>query len=202
MIHELKDRLKGYKPYINGSDEMKRASVLIPIVKKNGEHHILFELRSKDLNHQPGEISFPGGKIDPGETPIDAAVRETCEELGTVKSNIEIISEMDLLITSFNYIIHPFLGVLNDIDNFDINEAEVDHTFLVPVKYLLENPPKKYTNTFKMIPTEDFTFDELPDGDFKLQMSKTSILFYEYNDYVIWGMTAKILENFLNFLKE
>lgn len=201
MIDDLKSMFKGYKPYINGADEMKRASVLIPIVKKDDEHYILFELRSGNLNHQPGEISFPGGKIEPDETPYDAAIRETCEELGTTKNNIEIISEMDLLITSFNYIIHPFLGYLKDIDNFNINKDEVDHTFLVPVKFLLENPPKEYTNEVEIIPSDNMPYIDLPNQkDYKFQKGKSSILFYKYNKYIIWGMTAKILQNFLKFL--
>nr|WP_312983773.1 CoA pyrophosphatase [Clostridioides sp.] len=201
MIDDLKSMFKDYKPYINGADEMKRASVLIPIVKKDDEHYILFELRSGNLNHQPGEISFPGGKIEPDETPYDAAIRETCEELGTTKNNIEIISEMDLLITSFNYIIHPFLGYLKDVDNFNINKDEVDHTFLVPVKFLLENPPKEYTNEVEIIPSDNMPYIDLPNQkDYKFQKGKSSILFYKYNNYIIWGMTAKILQNFLKFL--
>ncbi len=200
MIDDLKSMFKDYKPYINGADEMKRASVLIPIVKKDDEHYILFELRSGNL-HQPGEISFPGGKIEPDETPYDAAIRETCEELGTTKNNIEIISEMDLLITSFNYIIHPFLGYLKDVDNFNINKDEVDHTFLVPVKFLLENPPKEYTNEVEIIPSDNMPYIDLPNQkDYKFQKGKSSVLFYKYNNYIIWGMTAKILQNFLKFL--
>lgn len=201
MIDDLKSMFKDYKPYINGADEMKRASVLIPIVKKDDEHYILFELRSGNLNHQPGEVSFPGGKIEPDETPYDAAIRETCEELGTIKNNIEIISEMDLLITSFNYIIHPFLGYLKDAYNFNINKDEVDHTFLVPVKFLLENPPKEYTNEVEIIPSDNMPYTDLPNQkDYKFQKGKSSVLFYKYNNYIIWGMTAKILQNFLKFL--
>ncbi|MEF1862735.1 CoA pyrophosphatase, partial [Neisseria gonorrhoeae] len=78
---------------------MKRASVLIPIIEINNTHYILFEVRSKNLKHQPSEISFPGGKIESGETPYEAVIRETCEELGTFSDNIEVISSLDLLIT-------------------------------------------------------------------------------------------------------
>ncbi|WP_317852354.1 hypothetical protein [Paraclostridium sp. AKS81] len=64
MNSNLKELLKDYKPYINGHQNMKKASVLIPIVRKNNEDFILFEVRSKTLRSQPNEISFPGGMIE------------------------------------------------------------------------------------------------------------------------------------------
>ena len=141
MIENLKHKFENYKPYINGYKNMKRASVLIPIVKKDDTHYILFQVRSKNLKNQPNEISFPGGKIENNESPLDAVIRETCEELGTNVKNVNIISELDLLITPGNMIIHPFVGYINNIDSLNINKDEVDHIFLVPVSYLLKHKP-------------------------------------------------------------
>lgn len=203
MIEQLKNSFKNYKPYINGHQSMKIASVFIPIVKKDDEHFILFELRSKNLKSQPSEISFPGGKIDNGETPIQAAIRETCEELGTVENNIDIISELDLFISPANILIHPFVGTIIDIDNLNINKYEVDHVFLVPISYLLSNKPLCYKNEVKVIPSDNFPYELIPHKEnYKFQGSYYDSLFYIYKDYVIWGITAKILENFLGFLLE
>ena len=202
MIEDLKDKLENYKPYINGYKNMKRASVLIPIVKKDNSHYILFELRSKNLKTQPNEISFPGGKIENNESPLDAVIRETCEELGTYKENINIISPLDLLITPGNMIIHPFVGYINDIDNLNINKDEVDHIFLVPVSYLLKHAPSLYNNEVQVIPNKNFPYDIIPNKkDYKCATSNYRVLFYKYKDYVIWGITAKILENFLEFIE-
>ena len=202
MIEDLKNKFENYKPYINGYKNMKRASVLIPIVKKDNTHYILFEVRSKNLKTQPSEISFPGGKIEINESPLDAVIRETCEEIGTTKENIDIISPLDLLITPGNMIIHPFVGYLNDYDNLNINKYEVDHIFLVPIPYLLEYNPSLYNNEVKIIPNDDFPYDIIPNkNNYKFATSNYKVLFYEYKDYVIWGITAKILENFLEFLK-
>ena len=202
MIEDLKNKFENYKPYINGYKNMKRASVLIPIVKKDNTHYILFEVRSKNLKTQPNEISFPGGKIENNESPLDAVIRETCEEIGTTKENIDIISPLDLLITPGNMIIHPFVGYLNDYDNLNINKDEVDHIFLVPIPYLLEHNPSLYNNEVKIIPNDDFPYDIIPSkNNYKFATSNYRVLFYEYKDYVIWGITAKILENFLEFLK-
>lgn len=202
MVDNIKNKFKDYKPYINGAQKMNKASVLIPLVKQSGVHHILFEVRSKNLNTQPNEIAFPGGKIDPGETPLNAAIRETCEELGTDKSNVEIISPLDLLVTPMDLIIHPYLGIIHDLKQLSINEDEVDHIFLVPIKHLLENKATIYDNQIKIIPNNDFPYDIIPNkSNYKFGSGNYPVFFYSYKDYIIWGITAKILENFLNFLK-
>ena len=203
MINDIKIKFKNYKPYINGSKDMKKASVLIPIIKKDNSYFILFQVRSSTLKTQPNEICFPGGKIDYNEKPIYTCVRETCEELGVNIDNIEIISELDLLITPSNMIIHPFLGILKSIDNLNINKDEVDHVFLVPITYLLKNKPITYTNEVSIIPNNDFPYEIIPNQtNYKFAKGNYDVLFYKYNDYIIWGITAKILENFLNILTE
>lgn len=203
MLKSIRNKFENYKPYINGFENMKRASILIPIIKIEDSYYILFEVRSKNLRTQPSEISFPGGKIENGETPMDAAIRETCEELGTSEDNIEIISQLDLLITHMNLIIHPYLGILNNINHLDINKDEVDHTFLVPITHLIENKPKYYKNKLEVIPDDKFPYDIIPNKEnYKFQESSYPVLFYEYKDYVIWGLTARILENFLKVLTE
>lgn len=201
MINDLRNKFKDYKPYINGSKNMKKASVLIPIIKKDDSYFILFQVRSSTLKTQPNEICFPGGKIEHNERPINTCIRETCEELGATSNNIEIISELDLLITPSNMIIHPFLGILKSIDNLDINKNEVDHIFLVPITYLLENKPISYTNEVSIIPNNDFPYEIIPNKtNYKFTKGNYDVLFYKYNDYIIWGITAKILENFLDIL--
>ena len=172
MLKSIRNKFKNYKPYINGFENMKRASILIPIVKIDSSYYILFEVRSKNLRTQPSEISFPGGKIENGENPLDAAIRETCEELGTNENNIEVISQLDLLITHMNLIVHPYVGILNNIDDLDINKDEVDHTFLVPINYLLETKPTCYSNKLEVIPDENFPYDIIPNKEnYKFQKS-------------------------------
>lgn len=203
MINDIRIKFKNYKPYINGSKDMKKSSVLIPIIKKDDSYFILFQVRSSTLKTQPNEICFPGGKIEYNKKPIYTCVRETCEELGVTNDNIEIISELDLFITPSNMIIHPFLGIIKNIDNLNINKDEVDHVFLVPITYLLKNKPITYTNEVSIIPSNDFPYEIIPNQtNYKFAKGNYDVLFYKYNDYIIWGITAKILENFLNILTE
>lgn len=201
MIDSIKNKLKDYNPYIIGHQNMKISSVLIPIVKKDGIYQILFQVRSKNLKFQPNEISFPGGKIEQNETPYDAVIRETIEELGINKTDLEIISEVDLLVTHSNMIIHPFVGYINDLNNLNINKYEVDHIFFVPISYLLEFTPNEYKNEVRIVPNKDFPYDIIPNkNDYKFINGYDSTIFYEYKNYVIWGITAKILNNFLMFI--
>ena len=86
---DIKDKFKNYKPYINGYKNMKKAAVLIPLVKKDNSYSILFELRSKTMKRQPGEISFPGGIIENNESPKEACLRETLEEIGIKEEDIK-----------------------------------------------------------------------------------------------------------------
>ena len=197
------DRLTNHKPYINGANSMRRSAVFIPLVRKDGGIHILFEVRASSLKHRPSEISFPGGGIEEGETPMEAAIRETKEEIGSYPEDIKIISELDLLVTPVKYIIHPFAGYLDNIDHISLNKDEVDHVFMVPLSYLLENHPKKYFNTVQVVPDQDLPFDLIPGNkNYKFENGKSQILFYKYKDYVIWGITAKILYNFLEFFED
>lgn len=191
-MKDIIDKFNNYKPYINGYQNMKRASVLIPLVKENGKYSILFELRSKKMRHQPGEISFPGGRIEEGETPKEACIRETCEEIGTTEDNV----------SHTNLIIHPYLGEIKDISNLEINKDEVDHIFFVPINYLLEYDANLYSNDVKIIPNENFPYNKVPHKEkYEFAVGEYPVWFYEYKDYVIWGITARILENFLNFIK-
>ncbi|TQQ84798.1 CoA pyrophosphatase [Peptacetobacter hominis] len=196
------NKLKDYSPYINGYEYMKRASVLIPIVRKEGESHILFEVRSAKLKHRPCEISFPGGGIEENETAVNAAIRETCEEIGVSGNDIEIIGSLDLLVTPVNYIIHPFAGYLNNASSLRLNSDEVDHVFTVPLKVLLEMKPEEYKNTVNVEPDNNLPFDIIPGKrNYRFEKGTSPVFFYRYNGYVIWGITAKILYNFLEFFR-
>src|SRR5690554_1038268 len=119
------------------------SSVLIPIIEINNKPHLLFEVRSHLLKSQPGEICFPGGKVDTNETLRQSAVRETIEELNIKAENIEIIGNLDPIVTTFNMIVHPFCAILHNIKLEDINYSvdEVDSIFTVPLEKLILQKP-------------------------------------------------------------
>jgi peroxisomal coenzyme A diphosphatase NUDT7 len=202
-IDSIKDSLSSDGACIIGEDtEYKRYSVLIPLVIKNNEAHIVFEVRASHLRNQPGEISFPGGKIEKNENPLDAAVRETCEELGTEKANIEVMGQTAMLITHHNKIIYPFVGFVKKCEEIKPSEDEVDHEFYVPVKYFIENDPVIKRIRLLAQPDEDLPFmEEGSSVNYKMAHGKADIYFYKYDDYIIWGLTAKILYHFIKLIK-
>ena len=206
-IENIKDVFRDYKMGINGEEDMKRCSVLIPVVNIDGEDNIIFEIRNNKLNSNPGEICFPGGAIEDGETPKEAALRECSEEIGLGEENLEIISQLDFYVSPNNILIYPFLGVQKnqkeDIKKFiSINKEEVCDILLVPFKYLLNDEPEITYSKIINIPKEDFPFHNIIGGkDYKFRDGRYKVMFYKYNNFVIWGMTARILENFLNVYK-
>lgn len=100
----------------NRIEKEKVSAVLIPLIKKDDGYHILFEVRSNKLSHQPGEICFPGGKKELGETSMQTAVRETCEELLVSKSDIKFYGPLDYFLSPAGMRIDTYLGELINYD--------------------------------------------------------------------------------------
>lgn len=200
MIEKIKGDFKNFKPYINGWQDMKRASVAILLVEIDRKLNILFEVRSKYIS-QPKDIAFAGGRIDKGETPKEAVVREVKEELGLNDHDFEIISPLNILVTHYGTLIHPFLGYIKNFDNIKINESEVDHIFLVPLDYLLNTKPRVEINKTIIERSKTFPFDLINGGEnYKFKSGELKSIFYTYEDYVIWGMTGSMLYDFLENL--
>jgi 8-oxo-dGTP pyrophosphatase MutT (NUDIX family) len=180
--------------------ESKEFSVLIPIVHDQGQPCILFQVRSGDLLKQPNEICFPGGKIEFTESPCAAAIRETCEELLVKEENIETLGEMDTLITPFNTIIYPFTALLHDYQG-TFSSDEVQEVFLVPLNFLLDYKPLCSYLDVQMKPKDDFPFEKIQYGrDYPWAQGKYPVYIYEYQDKIIWGITARILKNFIELI--
>lgn len=179
---------------------MKRSAVIIPLVEINGEINLLFEVRSKRLKSQPGDICFPGGQIENGETPKEAALREVEEELGL--KDIDVINELDTVILNNAIIIHPFLAIVKKSEELNLNKCEVDHVFYVPLSEVMNDNPLEVSNKLILQRGEDFPYDLIEAGkNYKFKEGKSRTVFYKYKEYVIWGITGEMLKNFLDRIK-
>ena len=169
-------------------------AILAPLVETDHGDAFLLEVRSQ-LVKQPGEVCFPGGKAESGESAAEAAVRETCEELGIGPETIEILSELPPLIMGDGRKVCPVSARLHidGIDGLRVSEDEVAEVFLLPVSWLKENPPAHYD----LASTED---EELPAkllgylahyGGYR-KTGRTD--YYEYEGHGIWGLTARIIK--------
>lgn len=203
-LHTIYKKIHDRDVSIIGIEEYSKYAVLLPLILKNNEPHVLFEVRSYELRRQPGEICFPGGKIDKTDKDeAHTAVRETMEELGIPESNITNVLPLDYLVNPFGTIIYPFVGTIVDPSLIRPNSAEVAETFLVPLSFFQNVDPKIHQIYFKMEPEEGFPYEHIIGGeDYNWQARKIDEHFYYYEDKVIWGLTAKILNHFLKMIKE
>lgn len=183
----------------------KTYSVLVPLVYINNEAHLLFEIRSSNLKRQPNEICFPGGKAELNELPKACAVRETSEELNIASEKIKVISELDYIITYSNFILYAFLGQLDyaDVKTMKYNRDEVKDVFLVPFSFFMETKPLNYE--LEIIPKvqDDFPYELIQNGEaYDWRKGKVPIYIYQYENKVIWGLTARIINNLIEIIKD
>ena len=98
-------------------------------------------------------------------------------------------------------IIHPFLGIVNSNVNVKLSPNEVDHYFYVPIEYFIKNKPERYYSDILVKRKSDFPFERINGGEnYKFKTGIYETLFYKYQNYNIWGITAAILNNFLEII--
>lgn len=198
----MKEEFKNRNPGIIEEGEFKKYAVLTPILKTDQGVSLLFEKRSNKLNHQPGEICFPGGKLELGESLQECAVRETMEELCINSEQIKILGPGDFLVSPFNLIIYPYIGILEDYRN-TFSTDEVAEIITIPLKFFRDRQPEKYKNKLINMPTEGFPYEHIPGGEnYPWANGTYDILFYHYNEYIIWGMTARIVHSVTKLIYE
>jgi 8-oxo-dGTP pyrophosphatase MutT (NUDIX family) len=192
-------------PGIIGEETYFQAAVLVPLCQMDGQYHLLFEKRAQGIR-QPGEISFPGGKIEKehGETAIQAALRETQEELGLDASRIDVLGKFHSIVAPHNAIIHCVIATRDDfsLDEIVANPDEVESFFTVPLEYFLKSPPQKYHVRLALhahtvdgekvlFPAAELNLPSRYHGSWGNTM--VPVYVYDYQGTVIWGITGQII---------
>jgi peroxisomal coenzyme A diphosphatase NUDT7 len=202
-IQQISEALLGRTPSILGHEQFMKFAVLLPLVEVNNEVHILFEVRALTLRRQPGEVCFPGGRIEKGEEPRRAAARETSEELGIKESDITNMIPLDFMVSAFGTIIYPFVGTIKNPESIKPSEAEVGEVFTVPLAFFKKNQPATYKINFQVEPEDGFPFDLIIGGEnYNWQTRSMDEYFYRVNGKVIWGLTARVLTHFLELMEQ
>ena len=181
-LARLRELVAARPAVVIDAPQYRRACVLIPLVRTNGgDWSILFSRRSPNLAAHSGQIAFPGGAVEEGESLEGAAVREAEEEVGIPPEHVELIGRLDDLVTNSGFLVAPFVGMIHERIDYVLQEAEVDEVFEVPVDALLQpsQPEVRYVA---------FRTRQYP------------AYFYHYERYEIWGLTGRILKGFLDLV--
>ena len=159
------------------------SAVLIPIYRKQGQPYILFIQRTDRVRDHKGQISFPGGAYEEGdENLLQTALREATEEVGLMAEDVEVLGELDDYRTiGSNYVISPFVAKIPWPYQFKVDEWETEGIIEVPISALLDE-------------------SNVRQGKDILDGKEIDQYYYHYQDNVIWGATARILEQLLGIL--
>ena len=157
------------------------SAVLLPICYRHGQYYVLFTKRTEEVKEHKGQISFPGGAYQEEDgTLLATALRECAEEIGLRVDEVEILGELDDTVTkTSNYVISPFVAFIPGSYRFKVSREEVEEIIEVPISVLLDKNSRREET--KIINGEAVTS-----------------YFYHYQGRVIWGATARILNQFLD----
>lgn len=183
------------RPKLLGFEQEREASVAVPLLVTEEGPGILFEVRSSDLQTQPGEICFPGGGIEGKESPAEAALRETKEELLVSGDKIHLLTQIDGTLGPSGAPMWAFLVQLEDYQG-TYSKDEVAEVFALSLKELLAAEPVMHSIAMKPIPDEGFT--DMIGQEYRWQGRRQSMPFYLFGRHLIWGATGRILKNFLD----
>lgn len=186
-------------------DATGRYAVLVPLVEREDGWYLLYEVRARSMRRQPGEVCFPGGRIEGAESPEECALRETEEELSIPPSAVRILGRLDFIAHRANFIMYPILGLVDAraVEHMTLNPGEVDETFLVPVRHLLETEPLEYS--YKLIPQtgEGFPYELIGiPRDYRWQPGGENVPVYPWEGHAIWGLTGRITRHLAALLRE
>jgi len=161
---------------------LKCAAVLVPLTFHQDEWHILYARRTDRVESHKGQVSFPGGACDEGETtPEQTALREAEEEIGVFPSDVQVLGRLSRMITISNFRVSPVVGIIPFPYAFKVASVEVARVFTIPLLWLANR------NNY---------------WEFFVRDSERSLIAYHpYDGELLWGATARMTVNFLRTLE-
>lgn len=171
-------------PDLRPEDPLIPAAVLVPLINRRDGVMVMLTKRSEALPDHPGQISFPGGRIDASDaSPRAAALREADEEVGLLPNSVEVVGELDIYITRTGFHITPVVGLVRPPFDIRPNPSEVAEVFELPLE--LAADPTNYERRARLHEGRRRYFYVLT-----------------FKDRIIWGATAGMLVNLAQVLYE
>ena len=163
--------------------KIRPAAVLVPLVRRENGLTVLLTRRTAHLNEHAGQISFPGGRSEPGDAyAAETALREAAEEIGLAAERVEVLGELHEYVTVTGYRVTPVVGLVTPPLELRLDDFEVAEVFEVPLEFLLD--PANHLRNRIVHGGRQRHYYAIP-----------------YRQYYIWGATAGMLMNLDSFLK-
>ena len=174
MLSRIEANLSSFKPAINELPE-RRASVLIPLLEREGQTLLLLTKRSEKLRSHSGQVSFPGGKQDEqDQSSLETALREAREEIGLESKSVRILGCLDQIISLHFYLVTPFVGLIPSDFEAKVDSVETESVFEVPLEFFLDSGHHW---------SEELNHRKYP----------VISHHFKFQHYDIWGLTAKLI---------
>jgi len=175
LLNQLVDSIQQYQARVIDQPSLAQAGVLVAITDE-AEPHLELTRRADHLSTHSGEVAFAGGKRDEGDPDIVyTALREAHEEINLASKHVNVIGELDQVVSRFGYVVTPIVGLIPADTTFIANLDELDAVFKVPLRFFLENEPHDY-----------------------FERGKISIPSYHFDGFRIWGLTAMMITEMMN----
>jgi len=182
-LHQAQSSLTDEAPYPESSypsellpDAPRPAAVLIPLLKQEGQWHILYTRRNATLAEHSGQVAFPGGRSDPEDrSPEMTALREAQEEIGLQSADVSILGRLNDFLTITNYRVTPVIGLIPWPYQLQLASGEVSRAFTIPLEWLAD--PSNFEELQRSLPP--------PYGT-------VSVIYYQpYDGEILWGASAR-----------
>jgi 8-oxo-dGTP pyrophosphatase MutT (NUDIX family) len=177
----LRSQLTARTAGVRAEWNTRPAAVLLPLYQNDGEWHVLLTERTQTVEDHKGQVALPGGRVDPGDVDrVDTALREAEEEVGLKREHVTVLGQLDELVTVSQYRITPVVGVFAWPYPFKLSMSELTEVFGVPLRWLADPAHLETRQRHPLVPGRPM-----------------DIYYFHYPNHLVWGVTARILLNFL-----